>query len=95
MTLKEGAIREKIYSAASAFDLWGYGGFGMPRIEMEGDRYIVIEDHGGILEYGPEKITVAADGMKISVIGLGLEIASMDRSSLSLKGRIASVEMRR
>ena len=42
-----------------------------------------------------KKITVAADGMKISVIGLGLEIASMDRSSLSLKGRIASVEMRR
>lgn len=67
----------------------------MPRLEMEGDRYIVIEDHDGIIEYGPEKITVAAGQMKISVVGMGLDIASMDKMSLSVKGRIVSVEMRR
>lgn len=91
--MKEEGLREKLYQAAQRWDLWGYGGFGLPRIEMEGDRYMLIEDLGGILEYGPECIRIAARSLIITIVGFGLEIASMDRGSLAVRGRIRSIGM--
>ena len=63
--MKTGGLREKVYQAAEKWDLWGYGSFGLPRIEMEGDRRVLIEEHGGILEYGPDCIRVAARGLGV------------------------------
>lgn len=93
--MKENGVREKIYQAAEKWDLWGYGGFGLPRIEMEGDRFFMIEEHGGMLEYGPNVIKIAAGELVVTVTGMDMEIASMERGSLSLKGRISSVTLSR
>lgn len=91
--MKTGGLREKVYQAAEKWDLWGYGSFGLPRIEMEGDRHIVIEAHGGILEYGPDRIRVAARGLTLTILGRDLEIAAMEPGSLALRGRIHAVEL--
>ncbi|MDD6316778.1 MAG: YabP/YqfC family sporulation protein [Clostridia bacterium] len=89
--MKTGGLREKVYQAAEKWDLWGYGSFGLPRIEMEGDRRVLIEEHGGILEYGPDCIRVAARGLVICIRGRDLEIASMEPGSLALRGCIRDV----
>lgn len=93
--MKEGSFREKIYQAAEEMDLWGYSGFGLPRIEMEGDRIFSIEDHGGLLEYGPEVIKVAARELVVTVTGMDMEIVSMEKGSLTVRGRIAQVSLSR
>lgn len=93
--MKDGGFREKIYQAADGLDLWGYSGFGLPRIELEGDRIFSIEEHGGLLEYGPEVIKVAAGQLVITVTGMDMEIVSMEKGSLTVRGRIAQVSLSR
>ena len=89
--MKDGMVRKSLYGTAEKLDLWGFGSFGMPRIELDGDRHMTIEPHDGILEYGPERIQVMASEMEITVEGMGLEIAAMEKGSLEIKGQIASV----
>lgn len=93
--MKDGGFREKIYRAADDMDLWGYSGFGLPRIEMEGDRIFSIEDHSGLLEYGPEVIKVAAGELVVTVNGMDMEIVSMEKGSLTVRGSIAQVSLSR
>ena len=88
-------IKEKIYDAANRMDLWGYGGFGLPRIELEGDRFFVIEEHDGLIEYGPDLIKISAGELTVSVEGTDMEIKEMDRGSLALVGRIVCVTVAR
>lgn len=95
ITLKNGFIKEKIYDAANRMDLWGYGGFGLPRIELEGDRFFVIEEHDGLIEYGPDLIKISAGELTVSVEGTDMEIKEMDRGSLALVGRIVCVTVAR
>ena len=91
--MKEEGFREKLVQAVQQWDLWGYGSFGLPRLEMEGDRYLLVEMLDGILEYGPERIRLAAGPLEVQIDGRQLEIASMDRGSLAVRGRITAVVM--
>ncbi|MBQ2651474.1 MAG: YabP/YqfC family sporulation protein [Clostridia bacterium] len=91
--MKEEGLREKVLQAAQKWDLWGYGSFGLPRLELEGDRYLLVENLDGIVEYGASCIRLAAGSLQVSVRGEGLEIASMDRGSLAIRGRIREVTM--
>lgn len=91
--MKEEGLREKMWQAAQKWDLWGYGSFGLPRLELEGDRYLLVENLDGILEYGPERIRLAAGPLVLDIGGFDLELASMDRGSLAVRGRIRVVAM--
>ena len=91
--MKEDGFREKLVQAAQQWDLWGYGSFGLPRLELDGDRYLLVEMLDGILEYGPDRIRVAAGPLVVQIDGRDLEIASMDRGSLAIRGRIGAVVM--
>ena len=91
--MKEEGFREKLVQAAQQWDLWGYSSFGLPRLELEGDRYLLVELLDGILEYGPERIRLAAGPLVVQIDGRELEIASMDRGSLAIRGRISAVVM--
>ena len=93
--MKDSGVREKLYQAADKWDLWGYSGFGLPRIEMEGDRLFSIEEHGGLLEYGPNIVKIAAGELVVTVTGMDMEILSMEKGSLAIRGRIASVALER
>ena len=91
--MKEEGLREKLVQAAQKWDLWGYSSFGLPRLELEGDRYLLVEGLDTILEYDPGIIRLAAGPLEIGITGQGLEIAAMDRGSVTIRGRIGQVAM--
>ncbi len=95
MTLKQSDLRERFWQACGKWDLWGYGGFGLPRMELEGDRFFLIEDHRGLLEYGPERVRLAAGELTVTVEGSGLELCSMECGALALRGRVRCVTLDR
>ncbi|MBR4875470.1 MAG: Tm-1-like ATP-binding domain-containing protein, partial [Clostridia bacterium] len=55
--MKEEGFREKLVQAAQQWDLWGYGSFGLPRLELDGDRYLLVEMLDGILDMTTHEIT--------------------------------------
>ena len=65
---------------------------GLPRLEIEGCRRLLMENHKGILEYGDEEIDINGGQVVVRIKGKGLELRAMNASELSLQGLIFSVE---
>ena len=53
---------------------------------------MLIENHGGILEYGPDEIDINSSGVIIRIVGNGLQIRAMTQTELSIRGLILGVE---
>lgn len=68
---------------------------GMPILELAGDRRVLIERHGGVLEYGPERIRVRVKYGTVSINGCGMELVRMTHQQLVIAGRIDSVCIQR
>lgn len=66
-----------------------------PLLELCGDRRILIENHGGVTEYGQEKIQVRVKYGAISVCGSGLRLCRMNGQQLVIMGRIDAVNVLR
>ncbi len=86
---KEGLLEK----TAEVFDLPADILAGLPRLELTGDRQLRLENHKGILFYGPEEIRVAGGKLTIKVRGDGLELRAMNGLELLITGRILSVEL--
>lgn len=65
----------------------------VPRIEIRGDRQVVVENHEGILEYGAEVMRIKCGRMVVKICGEGLELGSVSLTDLTVNGRIISVEL--
>ena len=89
---KESKDAGLLLKAAEMFDLPGEVVAGVARIEITGGREIIIENHGGILEYGPTEIDVNSSGAILRIQGDGLEIRAMTATELSIRGLVLSVE---
>lgn len=68
---------------------------GHPIVELAGDRRVLIENHGGVREYGGARITVGMHYGEVSVLGEGLEILRMTKEQLVICGRITGLELKR
>ncbi len=68
---------------------------GLPLTEIAGDRRVLIENHLGITEYGPEKIQVRVRFGAICVQGCGLRLALMAKDRLVIFGEIRAVQFLR
>ena len=68
---------------------------GLPVVELAGDRRVLIEGHGGVTEYGCEKICVKVRYGCVSVCGCGLELTRMTKQQLVITGRIDAVQIQR
>ena len=68
---------------------------GLPLVEIAGDRRVLVENHGGVCQYGPEQICVRVKYGIVSVRGRGLEIAKLSREQLVISGRIDCVNLNR
>lgn len=68
---------------------------GLPILEIAGDRRVLIERHGGVVEYGPERIQVRVAYGTVCVTGCGLELVRMTNRQLVIGGRIDSVCLQR
>ncbi|MBR5537367.1 MAG: YabP/YqfC family sporulation protein [Clostridia bacterium] len=64
---------------------------GLPQLTLDGDGQLLVERHRGIVEYGTERIRIAAKEMTVEVLGSGLRLTAMDRDSIRVCGRISAV----
>lgn len=76
-------------------DLTGEPLPGVPVVELAGDRRVLIERHGGVTQYGREKICVKVRYGLVQVCGCGMELTRMTREQLVISGRIDSVHLLR
>lgn len=66
---------------------------GLPRLELTGLRQLRVEQHRGLLEYGPETVVVRTAGASIRVRGSGLTLEAMTAGELTLSGEIFALEL--
>ncbi len=88
------AGEEALVRAAELFDLPADVIAGVARVEVTGGREVVIENHGGILEYSGGLVRVAGGTAVIEVSGDSLVLEAMSASELRLRGRVFGVEFR-
>lgn len=68
---------------------------GQPIVEIAGTGRLLIEEHGGVISYSREKISVRVAFGCIHVCGCGLQIRRMSRDQLMIVGRIDAVNLQR
>lgn len=85
--------REILERLAKQTDLLGEPMPGVPLVEIGGDRRVLIENHGGVTEYGEKKICVRVKFGQLCISGCGLELARMTKEQLVISGRIDSVTL--
>lgn len=66
-----------------------------PLLELWGDRRLLIENHGGVLEYGLEKIQVKVSYGVVCICGEHLRLCTMSDQQLVIQGRIHSIQLMR
>lgn len=79
--------------ASKAFDVPGDVVAGLPRIELIGAGELRMEQHRGILAYGPEEIHISGGKLVVRVKGSGLELRAMNLTELLITGEIRVVEL--
>ena len=80
---------------ADSADLRGEPLPGVPIVEIAGDRRVLVECHGGVVEYGPERIRIRMRYGIVCISGSCLELTQMTRHQLIISGRIDSVSLQR
>ena len=78
---------------AEVFDLPGDVVAGLPRVELTGSRELRMENHKGILAYGPEEIHVSGGRLIIKIRGSNLELKAMNAGELLITGEIAGLDL--
>lgn len=68
---------------------------GMPVVEIAGERRVLIERHGGVIEYSRERICVKVDYGRVCVCGCGLKLTCMTAAQLVISGQIDCVQLQR
>ncbi len=68
---------------------------GMPRIEINGDEEVTVENHKGILMYEDEQIQINGGNAVVQIRGRGLRLCTMTRTILTIRGYITGVEFLR
>ena len=86
---KEGLLAR----ASRAFDVPGDVLAGLPRIELIGTDELRMEQHKGILAYGPEEIHISGGKLVVRVKGRDLELRAMTPTELLITGEIHIVEL--
>jgi len=62
------------------------------RIEMAGNREMVVEGCVGITEYGENTVSMSLGALTVRIAGSGLLIRSFDLQRIVINGLIACVE---
>ncbi len=78
---------------AEVFDLPADAVAGLPRLELVGDKELRVENHKGILAYGPEEIHISGGAFLIKIAGEGLELRAMTGLELLITGRVAQITL--
>lgn len=68
---------------------------GQSLIEIVEDRRVLIENHRGVKEYGPDTICVHVKFGMLRICGSNLHLRCMTRSKLVISGCIESITIQR
>lgn len=79
--------------AAEALDLPADLAAGVPRVELIGRHELRMENHRGILAYGPEEIHVSGGDLILRIRGRELQLRAMNVGELRVTGSIDAVEL--
>lgn len=88
-----GETKGLLLRASRAFDVPGDVLGGLPRIELIGTGELRMEQHRGILAYGPEEIHISGGKLVVRVKGRDLELRAMTPTELLITGEIHIVEL--
>lgn len=77
---------------AERFDLPAEA-LGAIRVTLTGDNRLVVENHGGILEYSSERLVLSTGKQRLIVSGDGLCIAEMKGRTILARGKIQILEL--
>ena len=64
---------------------------GLPILSLQGNRFLCIENHRGILQAGREKMVIAAKPFGIEVFGRNLYIPRFTKDYLEITGIIEKI----
>lgn len=64
----------------------------LARIEIIGDKRVLVENHRGILEYSDTLMRINCGKMVIHIAGEGLVLKALSLSELAVSGRITGVK---
>lgn len=78
---------------ADSADLPGESLPGVPLVEIAGQGRVLIENHGGVFEYGRELIRVKVGFGQVCIQGYGLTFSQMTSSQLVISGKIQCVSL--
>ena len=84
-------MKLKKVSFVSALELPQDLCLGAAVITALGYRELTIENHKGILEYGPECIRVLSGMCRIKITGKNLVISYFNRETMKIEGRICEI----
>lgn len=87
---KKGSIFERI---AMVTDLPDESIPGIPLVEISGNVRVLVENHLGVTEYGPERIRVRVKYGEICICGCRLELSRMTKGQLIIRGRIDHISL--
>ena len=65
----------------------------LPRMELIGAGEFRMQQHRGILAYGPEEIHISGGKLVVQVKGQELELRAMTPTELLITGKICTVEL--
>jgi len=65
----------------------------LPRMLMRGDSTLLLENHRGVVEYGPERLRVRTALGMVTIEGRGLVLSQLGEEDLMLSGVIRSVQI--
>lgn len=64
---------------------------GMPRVLLRGDRVLLLENHKGVIEYGPDRLRVNTALGILTVEGRDLTLSALGEEDLMLTGAIRGI----
>lgn len=79
--------------AASRLDLPADALAGGARVTLTGPSRLLIENHRGLLNLESNRVIVNTGLCRLTILGEGLKLDSMNRSELLITGQIFAVEL--
>lgn len=68
---------------------------GMPLVELCGDRKVLVENHRGVREYCPERISVRLTKGSLIIRGRNLNLEKMQAKTLIVTGTVEGLDFER
>jgi sporulation protein YqfC len=79
--------------AADRLDLPPELAYGVPQMELIGQRQFLMAQHKGVLSYSTELVEISGGSMVVRLTGRDLQLLAMTEEELRLGGVIEKVEL--